>query len=117
MVLVERAQAGFLYPLDLLRFLIRLSGTGPHGCYLSGMNSGVPGLQPDAGGYAARDGAGAIGVKKLRLAEGAPDGAAVVAPGGNAQRGQPLAVTGSQPLYFEIRSGGTPQNPAQYISF
>ena len=52
--------------------------------------------QPDAGGHAARDGAGAIGVKKLRLAEGAPDGAAVVAPGGNAQRGQPLAGEGGQ---------------------
>ena len=52
--------------------------------------------QPDAGGHAARDGTGAIGVKKLRLAEGAPSGAAVVAPGGNAQRGQPLAGEGGQ---------------------
>ena len=51
---------------------------------------------PDAGGHAARDGAGAIGVKKLRLAEGAPGGAAVVAPGGDAQRGQPLAGEGGQ---------------------
>ena len=41
----------------------------------------------------------------------------LVGKGQNVQRGQPLAVTGSQPLYFEIRSGGTPQNPAQYISF
>ena len=41
----------------------------------------------------------------------------LVSKGQNVQRGQPLAVTGSQPLYFEIRSGGTPQNPAQYISF
>ena len=41
----------------------------------------------------------------------------LVGKGQNVQRGQPLAVTGSQPLYFEIRSSGTPQNPAQYISF
>lgn len=41
----------------------------------------------------------------------------LVSKGQNVQRGQPLAVTGSQPLYFEIRSSGTPQNPAQYISF
>ena len=41
----------------------------------------------------------------------------LVSKGQNIQRGQPLAVTGSQPLYFEIRSSGTPQNPAQYISF
>ena len=93
---MEREQTGFLYPLDLLRFLICLSDTGPHGCYLSGMNSGMPGLKPDTGGHAARDGAGAIGVKKLRLVEGAPGGAAVVAPGGNAQRGQPLAGEGGQ---------------------
>ena len=41
----------------------------------------------------------------------------LVGKGQNVQRGQPLAVTGIQPLYFEIRSSGTPQNPAQYISF
>ena len=41
----------------------------------------------------------------------------LVSKGQNIQRGQTLAVTGSQPLYFEIRSSGTPQNPAQYISF
>ena len=41
----------------------------------------------------------------------------LVSKGQNVQRGQTLAVTGSQPLYFEIRSSGTPQNPAQYISF
>ena len=41
----------------------------------------------------------------------------LVGKGQNVQRGQTLAVTGSQPLYFEIRSSGTPQNPAQYISF
>ncbi len=41
----------------------------------------------------------------------------LVGKGQNVQRGQPLAVTGSQPLYFEIRSSGMPQNPAQYISF
>ena len=41
----------------------------------------------------------------------------LVSKGQNVQRGQPLAVTGGQPLYFEIRSSGTPQNPAQYISF
>ena len=41
----------------------------------------------------------------------------LVSKGQNIQRGQPVAVTGSQPLYFEIRSSGTPQNPAQYISF
>ncbi len=41
----------------------------------------------------------------------------LVGKGQNVQRGQPLAVTGSQPLYFEIRSSGMPQNPVQYISF
>ena len=41
----------------------------------------------------------------------------LVSKGQNVQRGQPLAVTGSQSLYFEIRSSGMPQNPAQYISF